>query len=344
MPRKLILAVLALAVAAAAGYTYWRRDHRARYYTGVVEGEERVIRSEVSGRVLSVAFAEGDRVDAGAVIARIDDQDIAARIHAKDQSLAVLDAEIRRQATQVDTVEQTWQQDLRARRADLRQAAAAVALAEATFERERALIRTGASTQQLLDEARSARDQAASARDRARDMVARTEAEEGNIAVARHQLEVLTQQRALAEAELAELRVTHAKYVVHAPPVPTTVQTQFIWPGELAQPGTALLALLDPRDQYVQIYVPVADLAGVRVGQRVAIELDSAPGERVPGEISFIADRANFTPEKIETRDDRLGQVYRAKVKILEGVERFRPGTEGNVYLAPAATGATPAA
>ena len=46
-----------------------------------------------------------------------------------------------------------------------------------------------------------------------------------------------------------------------------------------------------------------------------------------------LADQANFTPEKIETRSDRLGQVYRAKVRILEGVERFQPGTEGNVYL-----------
>ena len=33
-----------------------------------------------------------------------------------------------------------------------------------------------------------------------------------------------------------------------------------------------------------------------------------------------------FTPEKIETWSDRLGQVYRAKVRILEGVERFQPG------------------
>jgi hypothetical protein len=91
--------------------------------------------------------------------------------------------------------------------------------------------------------------------------------------------------------------------------------------------------VLDPRDKYVQIYVPVGDLDRVRVGRRVAIELDSAPGRRVPGEISFVADHANFTPEKIETRDDRMGQVYRAKVRILEDVERFQPGTEGNVYL-----------
>jgi hypothetical protein len=65
----------------------------------------------------------------------------------------------------------------------------------------------------------------------------------------------------------------------------------------------------------------------------VEIELDSEPGTRVPGEISFVADQTNFTPEKIETRSDRIGQVYRAKVRILEGVERFTPGSEGNVYL-----------
>jgi len=92
--------------------------------------------------------------------------------------------------------------------------------------------------------------------------------------------------------------------------------------------------VLDPRDKYVQVYVPVADVARFRVGRRVEIVLDSEPGRRVPGEISFVADQANFTPEKIETRSDRMGQVYRAKVRILEDVERFQPGTEGDVYLA----------
>jgi HlyD family secretion protein len=84
----------------------------------------------------------------------------------------------------------------------------------------------------------------------------------------------------------------------------------------------------------------VADLDRFRVGRKVQIELDSEPGHRVPGEVSFVADSANFTPEKIETRSDRLGQVYRAKVRILEGVERFQPGTEGNVYLTDERSGA----
>ena len=335
MPRRVLIVVAALAVLGAAAVLIWRRDHGTPHYTGVVEGEERVIRSEVAGRVLAVAFAEGDMVPANAVLARLDDRDIAASIAAAEQSLKVTDAEIRRQEEQVATIENTWTQDVSARQAELRTAVAAATLAESTYAREHALIRTGASTQQLLDEARAGRDQAIGARDRARDMLARTEAEKGSIAVARHQLEVLRQQRELAERQLDELRVTHDKSQVKSPPVPTRVETQFIWPGELAQPGTPLLALLDPTDQYVQIYIPVADLGHVHIGQRVAIELDSTPGQRVPGEITFLADRANFTPEKIETRDDRVGQVYRAKVKILEGVERFRPGTEGNVYLEP---------
>jgi len=300
MSRKLLLALLAIAVAAAVGFAYWRRDRRTAFYTGVVEGEERVIRSEVVGRVLTVEFGEGDLVPPDAVLARLDDRDIVARIDAKQQQLNVLAAQIERQQQQVATLQQTWEQDVNARQANLRQATAAAELAESTYKRERELITTGASTQQLLDEARSSRDQKASALDHARDMLARTEAEGGSVDVARHELDVLAQQRRLAEAELAELGVTHAKYVIHAPPVPARVETQFIWPGELAQPGTSIMALLDPRDQYVQIYVPVADLPRVRVGQQVAIELDSEPGRRVPGE--RVAGEDRKTASRISSR------------------------------------------
>ena len=152
--------------------------------------------------------------------------------------------------------------------------------------------------------------------------------------MARQTLAALREQRELVLAQVAELEVTRAKYDVRAPSVATVVETQYIWPGELAQPGAPVLALLDPADKYVQVYVPVEEIDRFRVGRRVEFELDSSPGVRVPGEISFIADQANFTPEKIETRSDRIGQVYRAKVRVLEGAERLQPGTEGDVYFA----------
>ncbi|MEO8602843.1 MAG: biotin/lipoyl-binding protein, partial [bacterium] len=101
MPRRLIIAVVVIAVVGLSGYLIWRRDHRPDFFTGVVEGEERVIRAEVSGRVLTIAFGEGDAVPAGAAIATLDDRDITARLNAKTQSLNVMDAEIARQEEQV---------------------------------------------------------------------------------------------------------------------------------------------------------------------------------------------------------------------------------------------------
>jgi HlyD family secretion protein len=333
MNRKWIVVGMALGAAGVAGLAYWRNGGRQPHYTGFVEGEERILRSEVMGRIREVRFAEGEKVEPDAVVAVLDERDVAARIRAQQDAIEVLERQIGAQEERVVVTEATSNRELRAQQAQLREAAAQVEWADKNFSREQALAKTGASPAQLLDDARSRRDQAHSQLDRARELVARAEAALGNVDVARHELETLRKRRDQARAELAELEVLRSKYQIRAPDVPTVVQTQYAWPGELAQPGTAILAVLDPRDKYVQIYVPVADLERFRVGQRVEIELDSRPGRRVPGEVSFIADRANFTPEKIETKSERVGQVYRAKIRILEDVESFQPGTEGDVYV-----------
>jgi HlyD family secretion protein len=340
MKKPVVALVVVLALVAAAALWWTRRDAGDVYFTGFVEGEERVVRSEVVGRVLEVPFGEGALVPPGAVVARLDESDIAARLAAKQRELDMTRADIRTQEERVALVASTWQSSVAARRAEVTHAESVLLLAERTYGREAELVETGASTAQQLDEARARRDQARAALARAHDLLAQGAAEERNIAVNQGQLEMLRQRAALTEAQIAELEVTRAKYQVRAPSVATVVQTQFVWPGELAQPGTPVVAVLDPADKYVQVYLPVASMAEVRVGRRVEIELDSTPGRRIPGEISFIADQANFTPEKIETRDDRVGQVYRAKVRVLEDAALLKPGTEGNVYLvADTATG-----
>lgn len=335
MPRKALLPILIIVAALAGAAWYLRRDHGPEHYTGTVEGEERIVRSEVSGRVLEVKFSEGATVPPAAVIAIISDSGIAAKIKSKEEEITSLEAEASAQEEQVGLVEATWQRDLTARRAEVAQAESVAQLATRTLDREQTLVKSGASTGQMLDDVRARRDQANSMLERARAMLQRTEAEERQIPLSRKRLEALTSKRDLARAQLEELRIEQAKFEIRSPNVPTVVQTQFLWPGELAQPGSAVLALLDPKDKYVQLYVPVVELGRIQLGQRAEVELDSRPGERIPGEISFIADKANFTPEKIETRSDRVGQVYRIKVRVLDGVEQLKPGTEGNVYLGP---------
>jgi HlyD family secretion protein len=333
MRRNILIPLVLVAVILAAFVTFLRRDHGPRHYTGFVEGEERVLRSEVVGRILEVKFGEGAQAPANAPVAVLDDRDIVTRIASKNHEIEVVDSDIATQKERIELVESTWTRDRSAQEAALREAEAAADLAEKTYVRERALQKSGASTAQLLDEAHSGREQAASAVDRAKQMLARVQAEVKSIDVAHHELETLQQKREMMASQLAELEVTHSKYTIRAPAAATVVQTQFVWPGELAQPGSAIISVLDPADKYVQVYVPVTDVGRIQLGQRVEIELDSRPDERIRGEISFIADKANFTPEKIETRSDRLGQVYRVKVRVLERVAELKPGTEGNVYL-----------
>jgi HlyD family secretion protein len=324
-----------LALLVLAGVVVWLRsdgDSDGRF-TGFVEGEERVLRSEVAGRVLDVAFHEGDAVPAGAVVAKLDDADIRAKVDSARRSIDVLARQIEQAGIEADLRAASWQQDVRTREAEAEQARADVALAERTAGREEGLARSGATTKQLLDDTRNRLTSARIAAERAASALAKTRAEEATIASARARVDVLREQKALAESQLAELEVTRAKFEVKAPDVATVVQTQLLWPGELAQAGTPIVSVLDPRDKYVQVYVPVPDLSRIRVGTKMEIELDSEPGKRWPGEVSFVADRANFTPEKIEIRSDRVGQVYRAKIRILEGVERFTPGAEADVYV-----------
>ena len=333
MNRKRIVAGVALIALAAIAAGYWRRGKAQPHFTGFVEGEERVVRSEVPARILEIRFVEGGALEPGAVLAVLDDSDVVARINTQRAAVAALDQEIRGQQERVTVIDSTSARDLDAQRAAVREAESQTTWADKNFAREETLVKTGASTAQLLDDARSRRDQARSQLERARQMHGRAEAALGNVAVAREDLETLRKRRDQALAELAGLEVTHSKYMIRAPAVGTVVQTQYAWAGELAQPGSAIVSLIDPRDKYVQIYIPVADLERFRIGQRVEIELDSRPGHRVPGEVSFVADKATFTPEKIEMRSDRMGQVYRAKIRILQDVESFRPGTEGNVFI-----------
>src|SRR5262245_66347324 len=108
MNRRRLLPVIAAAVVAVLALGFWlaRRGSEV-YFTGFVEGEERVLRSEVAGRVLEVAFGEGDAVPAGAVVARIDDADVAAKIRSKQQELEVLGAQIARQEQEIALLERS---------------------------------------------------------------------------------------------------------------------------------------------------------------------------------------------------------------------------------------------
>ncbi len=342
MNRRILFVVAGLLVLLAGALWFARRGGGEERWTGFVEGEERLIRAEVPGRVRAIEHAEGEMLAPGAVVARLDTADVEIRIEAQRAQIAIADADIRAQEERLGLTAETWRAGIESRRASLRRAEATAAHAERNYKRELDLERSGASTSQSLDDARTARDQAASGLDQARDQVQTAAAEERNIPLARNQLEAQRRRRELAVAQLRELEVARDRAAIRAPAVATLLQTRFLREGELAQPGSAMVAVIDPRENHVRVYLPAEEMTRVRVGTRVVFQPDSATEMEIPGEIAFIADRASFTPEKIETRGDRLGQVYLAKIRILEAPERLLPGAEGDIRIDEAAGALSP--
>jgi len=101
MRRPVVVAALVLVALGGAVFWWVRRDHRPPHYTGFVEGEERIVRSEVTGRVLEVPYAEGVTVPADGVVARLDEAEIATKVAAKHRELDVIDADIRTQEDRI---------------------------------------------------------------------------------------------------------------------------------------------------------------------------------------------------------------------------------------------------
>ena len=291
---------------------WWlRAEHGPVHYTGFVEGEERVIRSEVDrarargavpARAIRCPPAPSSRGSTTATSPR--------RSRPSAPRWTSFDAEIRRQEEQITLTESHVEAgSQRAARPSSRRRRSAAELAERTFAREQDLVQTGASTAQLLDDMRArARPGRERARPRRATCSAAPQAEERSITLARQRSSTCSRSSATARGAArraggARAPSTRSTRPTCRPSCRRSSSGRASWRSRAPRS----LSVLDPRDKYVQVYVPVADVDRFRVGQRVEIELDSQPGHRVPGEVSFVADSANFTPEKIETRSDRLG-------------------------------------
>ena len=97
--------------------------------------------------------------------------------------------------------------------------------------------------------------------------------------------------------------------------------------------GRAIVTLLELSQLWVRIYVPEPALGSIKVGQQVAVAVDSHPGRTFAGVIEQINNRAEFLPRNIPTRDDRNHQVFGAKVRVDNGEGVFKAGMATTAHV-----------
>jgi HlyD family secretion protein len=303
--------------------------------TGFVEGEERIVRSEVAGKVLDVQVRAGDTVDSGRLLVRIDARDAASRRRQQELAVAALEAEIAKAEQGVAVVSAQVPAAIEAARAELAQAAADARLAATNMERERKLVDSKTEPQQALDNVSAKLKQAEAVVARQEAALTLARARENEIRVAEAALVAQRAQLPIEQEKLHELDLLLEKHEVRADAA-GTVQAKLINAGELAQPGKALISILDEDDKYVRIYIPVPDLRVIHVHTPVEVQLDFLPESKVHGEVEWIAAQATFSPRVNVTQDDRVQQVYEARVRLAPGAAHtIAAGAEASVRVLP---------
>ena len=317
-----LAAAAALATGAYRFYVHESGDATPLQLYGNVDIREVNLSFRVPGRLKRLLVDEGAKVHAGDLLGEIDDEpyrhllaDATAGAAALSAHKALYKAGYRKE-------------DIDQARANVQARQAAQLDAQQNFERQQKLAGTGATSQRLLDDARSALDQA----------VAQTQA-------ASAQLRSLTEgyrqedvaevdanhDRSTAQLESAKLQLDDTRLKA---PSDGTIITRAVEPGSMLAAGNTVLTLSLDRPVWIRAYVAEKDLGKLAPGHHVRVFTD-ARTQPYDAVIGFISPTAEFTPKNVETEDLRTALVYRLRVIVQNPDEALRQGMAVTVKLAP---------
>jgi HlyD family secretion protein len=158
------------------------------------------------------------------------------------------------------------------------------------------------------------------------------------IAAARAQREGVTLQVAATQAQVAQIADRIAKSHVTNPTAGTVLAT-YAKGGEVVQPGQPLYKIANLDTLTLRAYVTEAQLASVKLGQKVRVNVDAGNGQVTPlsGTVSWVASKAEFTPTPVQTRDERADLVYAVKILVPNARGTLKIGMPADLDLHPVA-------
>ncbi|MDQ2930181.1 MAG: efflux RND transporter periplasmic adaptor subunit [Gemmatimonadota bacterium] len=320
------LIIIVLAAIAGAAWLWlprvFNRGETGLVASGTVEATEAQLGFQSSGRIEKLESREGETVEAGEEMGRLDRNEMLAR---REQAVA--------QTAAAKAVLSELQSGFRSEevaqgRAALAAATDRLADARRDVERSTRLFEGGAVGAENLDKARLAFDVATSQQEQAQQQlrILRTGTRSEKIDVQRAQV-------AQTEAAVKPIDVALANMVIHAPfGGIVTVRHREI--GETVAAGAPVFTLMNPHDRWVRIFVPESRIGRVRLGAKATITSDSFADKAYGGEVVFIASEAQFTPKTVQTTEERVKLVYAVKVRIVgDPALELKPGMPADVRL-----------
>lgn len=281
-------------------FTACKNGHTDFDASGTFEADEIIVSSETAGRILQFNAIEGSALRKGELTVSIDttslvlqSEQVAASIQALSEKTTSLEPYIKTLEQQVE-VQKTLKKT-----------------AEREKNRIANLVKEDAATPKQLDDAQSQLDIATS-----------------QLALAERQLEqqkntINTQNRSiLSEQSPLEKRKAQVDDQLNRTqvlsPIDGTLLLKYAEAGEVTAPGKALFKIAQLSTMNLRAYISGDQLSTVKLGQKVKVFIDQGKEEykELPGTLTWISDKAEFTPKTIQTKEERAHLVYAVKIKV----------------------------
>lgn len=334
LPRRAIIVASSAIAAIVLGAT-WIALPASSVSTddAYVKADNMIVAPKVRGLIAEVLVQENTTVNAGDVLARIDDEDYVQAVKSSEADLASARAVLAQQ----NAKEELAAANVSASATAIRAADAERTRAEADARRYNALVGNGNISRRDAERVRATAVAAHAGADKSRaDFVAR-ESEASVVSLTRARLEADVA-KAEASLSLAKLNLDHT--VIRAA-VSGIVGDRQVQTGEYVQPGTQLMRIVPTDTIYVTANFKETQTARMEVGQSVRFKIDALPGHVFNGEVESFAPASGsefaLLPFEPATGNfTRIVQRLPVRIKLLpgqEGAERLRPGLSARVTV-----------
>lgn len=254
--------------------------------SGIFESTEVIVSSQVSGQLMEFTVTEGQQLQAHSYLGYVD----TTQLYFKKQQLMASRTAVSSRSTSVPRQIASLKEQIATQKREL-----------ARFGN---LVKLNAANQKQVDDIQSQLSVLE------KQLAAQTELLVNNNQGISGESTALESQIAQIEDQLLKSRITS--------PIQGTVLTKYAEQGEFTAPGKALFKVSDMQQMYLRAYITSDQLTQLKQGQPVTVYADFGEDQMrtYPGTISWIADKAEFTPKTIQTRNERANLVYAVKIAV----------------------------
>lgn len=298
------LAVLALGACNRNG-----NDHDA---TGTFEATEVIVSAEVAGKIQALQVTEGEDVAAGKVVGAIESTVYDLQRAQAEATLSALNDRTVDPNPQIAILKE--QETTQNRQLAVQQEQ--INSLDREKKRVENLFKSKAATQKQLDDITSQYEIA----------LKQAEALKAQIAVIKQQIAsqkqaadiqnrgILSERKPMQE-RIAQLSDQLSRTQIKNP-VKGTVLIKYAQVGEVTGAGKALYKVANLDTMTLRAYITGEQLAQIKIGQTVTVTIDGADVQPYQGTISWVANKAEFTPKSVQTKDERANLVYAVKIRV----------------------------